>query len=110
MFFKPIKFDQIVVSPPVETRQKAEQIFSRILENYNQNYEKFRTDPQGNVLKDPWFKREAWRWDPFFSKQNVLRNSFPGLGIAVAAFSIYLIYDLITSGKQGDQKVQNVNH
>lgn len=102
MFFKPIKFDQIVVSPPLETKQKAEQLFSRILQNYNKNYEKFRLNPPANVLNDPWFRREAWRWDPFFSKQNVLRNSFPGLGIAVAAFSVYLVYDLMT-GKEQEQ-------
>lgn len=102
MFFKPIKFDQIVVSPPVETRKKGELIFSRILENYNKNYEKFRVNPQENVLKDPWFKRESWRWDPFFSKRNIFRNSFPGLKIAVAAFSIYLVYDFIT--EKGGQK------
>ena len=100
MFFKPIKFDQIVVSPPLQTKRKAEQIFSRILENYNKNHEKFKVNPQGNVLNDPWFRREMWRWDPFFSKQNVLRNSFPGLGIAAAAFSIYLVYDLMTE-KEG---------
>lgn len=99
MFFKPIKFDRIVVSPPLETQQKADQIFSRILKNYSENYEKFKVNPQGNVLNDPWLRREIWRWDPFFSKQNVLRNSFPGLGIAVAAFSIYLFYDLMT-GKE----------
>ena len=96
MFFKPIKFDQIVISPPKETRQKAEQIFSRILQNYENNYKAFKVDPLANVLKDPWFRREAWRWDPFFSNKNILRHSFPGLGIAVAAFSVYLAYDLIT--------------
>lgn len=105
MFFKPLKFEQSVVSPPPATQEKAEQIFNRILENYRVNYDKFKQDPQANVLKDPWFKRESWRWDPFFSKANVLRHSFPGLGLAAVAFSAYLIYDLIS----GNEK-ENGNH
>ena len=100
MFFKPIKFDQNVVSPPRETKRLANEIFDRILKNYNQNYSKFRVDPLKNVLKDPWFKREAWRWDPYFSKWNVLRHSFPGLGVAVGVFSVYLIYDFFFNEKE----------
>lgn len=94
MFFKPIKYDQIVVSPPVEIKERAQQIFDRILQNYSKNYKKFRPNPLQNPLNDPWHRREAWRWDPFFSKQNMLRKSFPGLGIGAAAFSIYLVYDI----------------
>lgn len=102
MFLKPIKFDQNVVSPPSETKENAEEIFNRILKNYRENYSKFQKNPQANLLKDPWFKREAWRWDPFFSKQNIFRNSFPGLGVAAAAFSIYLIYDFATGKGNND--------
>lgn len=103
MFFKPIKYDQIVVSPPTEVKKEAEKIFDRILHNYNQNYQKFKVNPLGNVLKDPWFRREAWRWDPFFSKQNILKHSFPGLGVAAAAFSVYLLYDLINGGEHDNE-------
>lgn len=99
MFFKPLKFDQIVVSPPREIKEKAHQIFDRILQNYNKNYAKFRPNPLANPLNDPWHRREAWRWDPFFSKQNMLRKSFPGLGIGAAAFAIYLAYDTLIINK-----------
>ena len=103
MFFKPIKYDQIVVTPPNDVKKEAEKIFDRILQNYNKNYQKFKVNPLGNVLNDPWFRREAWRWDPFFSKPNILRNSFPGLGVAAAFFSIYLLYDFI-NGTEGHEK------
>lgn len=109
MFFKPLKFEQSVISPPAATKEKAEQIFNTILQNYRANYDKFKQDPQGNLVKDPWFRREAWRWDPFYSKANVLKHSFPGLGIAAAAFSIYLIYDLI-SGENSNTENINFNN
>ena len=101
MFFKPIKYEQNVVSPPTATKAKADQIFDRILQNYNKNYAKFRTNPLADPLNDPWHRREAWRWDPYFSKGNMLRKSFPGLGIGAAAFTAYLVYDTFTSsGKE----------
>lgn len=93
MFLKPIKYDQSVVTPSTEIKDRSKAIFSRILKNYRENLVKFEKDPQANSIKDPWFKREAWRWDPFFSKQNIFKNSFPGLKLATFAFSIYLIYD-----------------
>ncbi|KAJ3019836.1 hypothetical protein HKX48_001711 [Thoreauomyces humboldtii] len=42
---------------------------------------------------DPWGKREAWRYDPFFSKANRIRQMTPGLGIAAVAFAGYVAYD-----------------
>ena len=102
MFFKPIKFDQNVVSPPFETKKTAHEIFDRILTNYKKNYSKFKVNPLENPLKDPWFRRESWRWDPYFSKKNVFMKSFPGLGIACAAFSIYLVYDLLFSENESE--------
>lgn len=94
MFLKPIKFDESVVNPPPAIKRHSEEIFNRILQNYNQNYKKFRADPLANSIKDPWFRRESWRWDPYFSTGNMLRKSFPGLGWALGAFAIYLMYDL----------------
>ncbi|KZT57718.1 hypothetical protein CALCODRAFT_482883 [Calocera cornea HHB12733] len=47
------------------------------------------------LYRDPWAKREAWRKHPIFSKSYFLRNMFPGFGIAVVAFSVYVIYDEI---------------
>jgi NADH dehydrogenase (ubiquinone) 1 beta subcomplex subunit 3 len=45
------------------------------------------------LFRDPWAKREAWRQSPLFSKTTVLGNMFPGFGIAVVAFTAYVIAD-----------------
>lgn len=103
MFFKPLKYDEIIVSPPSSTKIKSEEIFNRILQNYTKNYKKFRKNPLNNPLNDPWHRREAWRWDPYFSKQNMLRKSFPGLGIGAMAFTIYLLYDNFFTEKKQDK-------
>ena len=42
---------------------------------------------------DPWEKREAWRFHPFFSQENRIRNLFPGLGLATVAFIGYVAFD-----------------
>ncbi|KAI9097008.1 hypothetical protein DFS34DRAFT_622166 [Phlyctochytrium arcticum] len=45
------------------------------------------------VAADPWAKREAWRYDKFFSVRNRVRNMAPGLSIGLAAFGVYVAYD-----------------
>ena len=53
-------------------------------------------------FKDPWGKREAWRRHPVFANRAMFKNMFPGFGIAVVAFSAYVIGDnLIGSSKEG---------
>lgn len=47
----------------------------------------------GPLFRDPWAKREAWRRHPVFSKAAMFKNFFPGFGIAVVAFSAYVVYD-----------------
>ncbi|KAJ1566224.1 hypothetical protein HK096_002111, partial [Nowakowskiella sp. JEL0078] len=42
---------------------------------------------------DPWAKREAWRFHPFFSAKNRIYNAAPGLGLAIAAFGVFLGYE-----------------
>ncbi|CAM0140587.1 hypothetical protein VKS41_006607 [Umbelopsis sp. WA50703] len=42
---------------------------------------------------DPWARREAWRKSPIFSNRAMVRNMFPGLGIATVAFTIYCGYE-----------------
>ncbi|KAJ3148607.1 hypothetical protein HDU89_004705 [Geranomyces variabilis] len=42
---------------------------------------------------DPWGRREAWRYNDFFSAKNRIRNMTPGLGIATVAFAVYVAYD-----------------
>jgi NADH dehydrogenase (ubiquinone) 1 beta subcomplex subunit 3 len=45
------------------------------------------------LFRDPWAKREAWRKHPVFSNRTMLRNLFPGFGIAVVAFTAYVMMD-----------------
>ncbi|WLF76799.1 hypothetical protein PVL30_000503 [Lodderomyces elongisporus] len=40
---------------------------------------------------NPWAKRDAWRYEGQFSRYNRFRNAFPGLGIAIVAFSGYCL-------------------
>ncbi|KAL3901517.1 MAG: hypothetical protein SGCHY_000549 [Lobulomycetales sp.] len=42
---------------------------------------------------DPWQARDEWRNHAFFSKWNRLSRVFPGLGMATAAFSVYLVWE-----------------
>lgn len=46
-------------------------------------------------FRDPWAKREAWRKSSVFSNRIMFRNLFPGFGIAVVAFTAYVIADNI---------------
>lgn len=46
---------------------------------------------EGPLYRDSWAKREAWRKSPIFSKANQMRNLFPGFGIGLAAFGVYLL-------------------
>jgi NADH dehydrogenase (ubiquinone) 1 beta subcomplex subunit 3 len=47
------------------------------------------------LFRDPWAKREAWRKHPVFSNRVMFRNLFPGFGIAVVAFTAYVVADNI---------------
>lgn len=46
-------------------------------------------------FRDPWAKLEAWRKHPVFSKRAMFTNLFPGFGIAVIAFTGYVMFDNI---------------
>ncbi|KZT42493.1 hypothetical protein SISSUDRAFT_1015933 [Sistotremastrum suecicum HHB10207 ss-3] len=49
---------------------------------------------EGPLYRDPWAKREAWRKTPqFFSNRAMFKNLFPGFGIALVAFTGYVIAD-----------------
>lgn len=57
--------------------------------------------PQQQLFRDPWAKREAWRKHPVFAKTAMARNIFPGFGIAVVAFTAYVVADnVLQKGKQ----------
>ncbi|ODV76900.1 NADH-ubiquinone oxidoreductase B12 subunit [Suhomyces tanzawaensis NRRL Y-17324] len=44
-------------------------------------------------MSNPWAKRDAWRYEGQFSRLNRFRNAFPGFGIAVGAFTVYVAYE-----------------
>lgn len=48
---------------------------------------------EGPLYRDPWARREAWRRSPIFSNRAMFKNIFPGFGIAVVAFTAYVIAD-----------------
>lgn len=58
------------------------------------------SSPGPQLYRDPWAKREAWRKHPIFSSRSLLKSAFPGLGIAIVAFSVYVFVDnMYQSGK-----------
>lgn len=50
-------------------------------------------------MSNPWAKRDAWRYTGQFSRVNRFKNAFPGLGIAIVAFSGYLAYEKLVMEK-----------
>ncbi|KIY73082.1 hypothetical protein CYLTODRAFT_417334, partial [Cylindrobasidium torrendii FP15055 ss-10] len=46
-----------------------------------------------SYYRDPWAKLDAWRSHPSFHKAAMFRNLFPGFGIAVVAFTGYVLVD-----------------
>jgi len=45
------------------------------------------------LFRDPWAKREAWRKHPVFSNRAMFSGLLPGFGIAVVAFTAYVVAD-----------------
>jgi NADH dehydrogenase (ubiquinone) 1 beta subcomplex subunit 3 len=45
------------------------------------------------LFRDTWAKREAWRKHPVFSNRSMFRSMFPGFGIAVVAFTAYVMME-----------------
>ncbi|CAN3353031.1 hypothetical protein DICA3_A03312 [Diutina catenulata] len=41
---------------------------------------------------NPWAKRDAWRYESF-PRAARFRNTFPGFGIAVVAFTLFCGYE-----------------
>ncbi|KAK9382826.1 NADH dehydrogenase 1 beta subcomplex subunit 3 [Kockiozyma suomiensis] len=46
-----------------------------------------------NKIKDPWERREAWRYTGQFSRFNRLKGMFPGLGLGTGLFVAYCAYE-----------------
>ena len=51
-----------------------------------------------NLYRDPWAKRDAWRKHPVFSRSKMFAGLFPGFGIGLAAFTLYVVADNIYGG------------
>jgi NADH dehydrogenase (ubiquinone) 1 beta subcomplex subunit 3 len=55
------------------------------------------------MFRDAWAKREAWRKHPVFARTAMIRSMFPGFGIAVVAFTAFVVVDNVTgAGKKDD--------
>ncbi|CAR64317.1 NADH dehydrogenase 1 beta subcomplex subunit 3 [Yarrowia lipolytica] len=53
-------------------------------------------------LKDPWARREAWRYQTNFTRANRFKGAAPGFGIAVVAFGAYLAAEKFLFEKKDD--------
>ena len=59
------------------------------------------TDPP--IFRDPWARREAWRKHPVFHRSAMLSRMFPGFGIALVAFTAYVVVDDYVLKPNADQ-------
>ena len=44
-----------------------------------------------SLYRNPWAKADAWRKHPVFQQRNMLSKMFPGFGVAVVAFTTYVV-------------------
>ena len=93
---------------PVSLSGKGQKLapasFSNIIKRNRSHYmSKFPS------LFDPWAKRDAWRRHPVFSNRAMFSNLFPGFGIAVVAFSVYVLAENVL-GKGKHQAVEDKHH
>lgn len=66
----------------------ADSIYSALFKHYRQLG---RMSPA--EIKDPWARREEWRYHPYFGPINVFKHAFPGFTWALAAFTVYCGYE-----------------
>lgn len=53
------------------------------------------------IYRNPWAKKDAWRKHPVFAQRAMFSKMFPGFGIAVVAFTTYVVADnLFFSAKE----------
>lgn len=48
-------------------------------------------------MSNPWAKRDAWRYEGQFTRFNRFKGAFPGFGIGLAAFIVYVGYEKVTA-------------
>ncbi len=56
------------------------------------------------MFRDPWARREAWRKHPVFQNRAMFRNFFPGFGIAVVAFTAFVVAENVYGKAQTQEK------
>ncbi|KAH8922427.1 hypothetical protein BT69DRAFT_1282293 [Atractiella rhizophila] len=44
---------------------------------------------------DPWARANAWRKHPVFNRRAMMSQVFPGFGLGLGAFAIYVAYDTL---------------
>lgn len=44
-----------------------------------------------SLFRNPWAKRDEWRRHPTFSQRAMFSRMFPGFGVAVVAFTTYVV-------------------
>ncbi|KAK9457394.1 NADH-ubiquinone oxidoreductase B12 subunit family-domain-containing protein [Dipodascopsis uninucleata] len=47
------------------------------------------------AVKDPWERREAWRYTGQFSRFNRIKGMFPGFGLGAGAFVLYCVAEKV---------------
>ncbi|KAK7692376.1 hypothetical protein QCA50_004001 [Cerrena zonata] len=57
-----------------------------------------------SLFRDPWAKKDAWRKHPVFAKRAMLGSMFPGFGVAVVAFTTYVLVDNLILSKDNEHK------
>ncbi|KAH9858422.1 NADH-ubiquinone oxidoreductase B12 subunit family-domain-containing protein [Lenzites betulinus] len=58
------------------------------------------TPPDPQLYRDPWAKREAWRKHPVFSRRAMFSKAFPGFGVALVAFTTYVVAENMLTKKE----------
>lgn len=49
--------------------------------------------PPPSLYRNPWAKADTWRKHPVFAQRAMFSRMFPGFGIAVVAFTTYVVVD-----------------
>lgn len=84
--------------PPASSKDpavaaQADRLYAGLLARF-QKLDRHTSPAQLEAL-DPWSRREAWRYHPYFGGINVLKHAFPGLSWALAAFAGYCVYEQV---------------
>lgn len=69
----------------------------QVLTNHLTNKTMCKYNPLSSLItttmSNPWAKRDAWRYEGQFTRYNRFKSAFPGLGIAIVAFTGYVTFE-----------------